>query len=161
LAELERAADFSRFPGLDRVFTLATGGPLAIRVAGTTVGLLQGESLAFEGEAEVEARLLSTEPQLGLNLMTRRGISRGSVDAALRNGQVRLNPGDGVVSATLLAGKAKTAEGRTMAKFSTLVMGAQVEHLVTEEALLVIARVQLAPTGSSFPVTEPCTRQLQ
>lgn len=62
--------NFSLLPGTDRVFTLASPGPVVMTVGREERTLQQGQKIAFAGETAVTVKLASDEPQLGLNLMT-------------------------------------------------------------------------------------------
>ncbi|MBN8946876.1 MAG: HutD family protein [Rhodanobacter sp.] len=81
LAEVDSAAPFSAFPGIDRQITLLDG-------AGFTMTLDDGRShaltapfvpFAFPGEAKVEVALAGG-PTRDFNLMLRRGRARGGIE---------------------------------------------------------------------------------
>ena len=155
LADLDRTADFSALPGVDRIFTLASPGPLAIRIEGLQTELKQGDGLKFAGESRVEADLLAAGPQLGLNLMTRRGKGHGRVNTEWRNGRVFLDPGAGAIAATVLAGEARTSDGRRMPPLATLLLGSVVEDLQSEGCLLATVFVDPARPEKCFPASSP------
>ncbi|WP_427132235.1 HutD/Ves family protein [Pseudarthrobacter sp. S9] len=142
LAELTRAADFSLLPGIDRVFTLASYGPLTLTVDGLECTLRLGQKVKFTGEAAVTIELDTAEPQLGLNLMTRRGSCTGSMSVERLDGKVALDPSTGIVAATVLEGTAALSDGRKLADLATLVLGAQSEELEAEGCLVAIATVR-------------------
>ncbi|MET4097155.1 HutD family protein [Arthrobacter sp. UYCu712] len=144
LAELTRTADFSILPGIDRVFTLASQGPLAMTVDGIECTLRLGQKVEFTGEVAVTIELASAEPQLGLNLMTRRGSCTGRTSVQRLNGKVALDPGTGIVAATVLEGTATTSDGRKLADLATLVLGAHTEELEAQGCLLAITTVHRA-----------------
>ncbi|WP_426995654.1 HutD/Ves family protein [Pseudarthrobacter sp. N5] len=144
LAELTRAADFSILPGIDRVFTLASPGPLAMTVDGVERILWRGQKVEFTGEVVVTIELASAEPQLGLNLMTRRGSCTGRTSLERLDGKVTLDPSTGIVAATVLEGTATTSDGRKLADLATLVLGAHTEELEAQGCLLAITTVHRA-----------------
>ena len=141
LAELTQTADFSLLPGIDRTFTLASTGPLSLNIAGARRTLGLGQAATFTGEEKVDVALLTAEPQLGLNLMTHRAISRGAVSTARRDGKVRLDPQTGVVAVTVLAGRAAMPDGRRLTDLATLVLGSEADELHAEHCLLAITSV--------------------
>lgn len=145
LAELTRPADFSLLPGIDRVFTLASPGPLVMTVRREERTLRQGQNIAFAGEAAVAVKLASDEPQLGLNLMTRRGLCHGNVISDVRHGRVLLDPGVGIVAATVLAGTATLLNGEKVADLTTILLGATPEELQTDGCLMAVAKVSAGP----------------
>ncbi|MET3143767.1 UNVERIFIED_ORG: environmental stress-induced protein Ves [Arthrobacter sp. UYEF10] len=141
LAELTRTADFSVLPGIDRVFTLASQGPLAMSADGVKCTLRLGQKVEFTGEVAVTIELASPEPQLGLNLMTRRGSCTGRTSVQRLDGKLALDPSTGIVAAILLEGTAITSDGRKLADLATLVLGAHTEELEAQGCLLAITTV--------------------
>jgi environmental stress-induced protein Ves len=75
VADLDRDAPFSLFPGLDRVFVAL--GPLRLTIDGVTSTLAAGDQASFPGEAAVSVSL--GEPTTAVNVMTRRGRRRAEV----------------------------------------------------------------------------------
>lgn len=75
VADLDRDARFSTFPGIDRLFVAL--GPLSLLVDGQPREMATGGMARFAGEAAVEVRL--ERPTRALNVMTRRGVVRGEV----------------------------------------------------------------------------------
>lgn len=144
LAELTRPAGFSLLPGIDRVFTLASPGPVVMTMGRDECTLQQGQKIAFAGETAVTVKLASDEPQLGLNLMTRRGMCHGNVITAVRHGRVLLNPGVGIVAATVLAGTA-TLNGEKVADLTTILLGTSTEEIRTESCLMAVVNVSTPP----------------
>ncbi|WP_104063623.1 HutD family protein [Arthrobacter sp. 4R501] len=144
LAELTRPADFSLLPGIDRVFTLASPGPVVMTVGREERTLQQGQKIAFAGETAVTVKVASDEPQLGLNLMTRRGMCHGNVITAVRHGRVLLNPGVGIVAATVLTGTA-TLNGEKVAALTTILLGTSPEEIHTESCLMAVVSVSTPP----------------
>lgn len=75
LADLDRDAPFSLFPGMDRL--LVALGDLRLDVDGDAVRLDAGGQARFPGEARVSVAL--DRPTRALNVMTRRGVWRADV----------------------------------------------------------------------------------
>ncbi|WP_374208635.1 HutD/Ves family protein [Pseudarthrobacter cellobiosi] len=144
LAELTRSADFSLLPGIDRVFTLASPGPVVMTVGSKECTLQQGQKVTFAGEASVTVKLASDEPKLGLNLMTRRGTCHGRVDTEVRNGKVLLDPGSGIVAATVLAGTATLMNGKKLADLTTILLDTNTEELQADGCLIAVVSVHAA-----------------
>ncbi|RAX46813.1 hypothetical protein DQ354_04755 [Arthrobacter sp. AQ5-06] len=142
LAELTRAADFSILPGIDRVFTLASPGPLAMTVDGIECTLRRGQRVEFTGEVAVTIELTSPEPQLGLNLMTRRGSCTGWTSVQRLNGKLALDPSAGVAAVTVLAGTVLLSDGRKLTDLATLVLDVPTEEIEAEACLLAITTVR-------------------
>lgn len=78
LATLSEDAEFSALAGVDRLFTLASDGPINLSVAGTPHQLTLGDQQSFDGAEAVHAQI-PTGPQFALNLMLRSGQGAGSV----------------------------------------------------------------------------------
>ncbi len=110
VAEVDSAAPFSTFPGVDRHIALLEG-------AGFTMTLDGGSSehrlhepfmpFAFPGEASVDVAL-ANGPTRDFNLMLRRGKARGRVDvwrAGVRH------PLDGVSLVYVARGEVETPDG--------------------------------------------------
>lgn len=144
LANLTESADFSTLPGIDRVFTLASPGPLTLTVDGVECALRLGQKAKFTGEAAVAIELAMAGAQLGLNLMTRRGVCTGSTTVERRDGNVVLDPSAGIVAATVLEGMAALPDGRKLADLATLVLGAETVDLEADGCLVAIATVRAA-----------------
>ncbi|WP_426977301.1 HutD/Ves family protein [Pseudarthrobacter sp. O4] len=142
LAELTRAANFSMLPGIDRVFTLASQGPLAMTVDGVERILWRGQRVEFTGEVAVRIELASPEPQLGLNLMTRRGSCTGWTSVQWLNGKLALDPSAGVAAVTVLAGTVLLSDGRKLTDLATLVLDVRAEEIEAEACLLAITTVR-------------------
>ena len=81
VAEVERAAPFSAYPGVDRVIALLDGDGFTMRFDdGRTHALTEpGVPFAFPGEAAV-AMTLAGSPGRDFNLMLRRGRARGGIE---------------------------------------------------------------------------------
>ena len=77
IAAVDSDGPFSRYPGVDRLITLLSGGPLHLTVDGVAHELSPLQPYAFPGEAAVDCRVAASSHDL--NVMTRRGL----VSAAL------------------------------------------------------------------------------
>lgn len=90
VAEIERDAPFSAFPGIDRCIVLLHGAGMRLISADGRLDrrlAKPGEPFHFAGEAPLEAQLLDG-PSTDFNVMTRRGRWRCEVLQALEPRQV-------------------------------------------------------------------------
>ena len=84
VAEIDRPAPFSSFPGVERWFTVVDGAGVELRIDGTAHRLEAGAPpLRFDGAASVDGRPLAG-PTRDLNFMLRgaRGTMRSASDGA-------------------------------------------------------------------------------
>lgn len=83
LADITAPGSFSAFPGLQRIFAVAGGGPVRLRIGvDRIVDIRPGDPpVVFDGAAEVAAEL-GGEPAQALNLMVRPGHCRAAMDLA-------------------------------------------------------------------------------
>ncbi|MER7077254.1 hypothetical protein SAMN02982929_00946 [Saccharopolyspora kobensis] len=102
LADLGEDGPFSRFDGVERVFTPVVGGCFELTVDGRTHRATRYQQVRFPGEAAVAVRGL-TEPARVLNLMTPRGRCRGDVQVRRCHGEIAWRAG--VRSLLLVAGR--------------------------------------------------------
>ncbi|MBY8885272.1 HutD family protein [Streptomyces sp. PTM05] len=112
LAEVEADGPFSAFPGIDRVIMLVDGGGMDLDVDGATHRLGRFDTLAFDGDATTTCRL-PAGPTRDLNLMTRRGRTRGSLRAVDVTGRYETGvdeEGDVTVLVALTTGLAVTPD---------------------------------------------------
>lgn len=80
VAEVDRAAPFSVYPGIDRVIVLLDGAGLRLR-GDVAYDLIEpGEPFGFAGEARIEAEPIGGATR-DFNLMLRRGAWAGRVSA--------------------------------------------------------------------------------
>ncbi|WP_030245600.1 HutD family protein [Streptomyces sp. NRRL S-350] len=105
LADVASAGPFSRFPGIDRVITLAEGAGMALTVDGVEQ-LVDApyRPFAFSGDATTDCRLLAG-PVVDFNVMTRRGRVEATVDPVTAPATVEV-PAGGTVLLVCLAGSA-------------------------------------------------------
>lgn len=111
-AELERDADFSLFPGMDRVFTLLTPGPVSLTIDDELMTVSQGDTQNFPGEAKVSVALRKGRPEKALNLMLARG-HKGEVRVLRFPGSLSL-PADFVVAIIVVDGTLTLRDGSTV-----------------------------------------------
>lgn len=78
IADVERAGDFSAFPGMERVLTVIDGELLVLTVDGREHGLERYRPFRFDGGAPASA-VLPTGSVRDLGLITRRGAFTGYV----------------------------------------------------------------------------------
>ena len=131
-------------PAIDRAFTLASASPLTMTRGCGDSALRLGQTMEFKGEAPVAVDVSTEAPQLGLNLMTRRGVCTGSMRIERLNGPMVLDLATGVVAATLLQGKIVLPDGRKLADLATLVLATKAVELEAECCLVAIAMVHEA-----------------
>ncbi|BEP12634.1 hypothetical protein acdb102_09450 [Acidothermaceae bacterium B102] len=78
IAAVEADGPFSRYPGVDRIITLLSGGPMRLTVDGTLADLQPLRPFSFAGEADVDCVVGGASRDL--NVMTRRGLVSGSLE---------------------------------------------------------------------------------
>lgn len=110
VAEVDQAAPFSAFPGVDRVIALLDGDGFTMQLSdGRTQALTTPcAPFAFAGELGV-AITLAGRPGRDFNLMLRRGRVRGGIEAQRTPGEHRL--GADVVLAYCAHGTVASAAG--------------------------------------------------
>jgi environmental stress-induced protein Ves len=110
VAEVDSAAPFSIFPGIDRVITLLDGDGFNMTLDGERTHALTTPCapFAFAGEAQV-AVTLAGGPTRDFNLMVRRSQVRGDVRACRDAGPLTVD--DAVVLVYCARGMIASAEG--------------------------------------------------
>lgn len=78
IAEVEDDGPFSSLPGIDRIIMLIDGTQMALTIDGMRQPLRPGEPFAFSGDSRVTCEVPS--PTRDLNVMTRRGVARATVE---------------------------------------------------------------------------------
>ena len=84
VATIERSAAFSAFPGVDRASVLLGAGHIELSADGEAAVQMHqpGDVAVYRGEAKWQAEIRRVGPPLSLlNVMTRRGVARGQVQA--------------------------------------------------------------------------------
>lgn len=111
IAEVDSAAPFSSFPGIDRHIVLLNGSGFTMTLDGQRTHALTTPFVpfAFPGEAKVEVTLAGG-PTRDFNLMVRRRQARGDVQVVRTPGQHQLDPNSELVYCA--CGTIDTAEGR-------------------------------------------------
>lgn len=113
LADLVSDGEFSALPGVDRIFTLATPGPVELSVSGRVRRVVGGCPQSFAGEEPVRIGLGAAGPQQALNLMVDRARARGDVQIVeLRPGPLALTGAD--VGVAVLSGRVVLDDGREL-----------------------------------------------
>lgn len=100
VADLDGSAEFSPFPGLNRLFVPL--GPLQLTIDGQTRACEAGDQVRFSGDARVSATVQM--PTRALNVMTRPGTYRAEVVLRSHHGTAAAGPA--VVATVLLGGLA-------------------------------------------------------
>jgi environmental stress-induced protein Ves len=92
VAEVDSAAPFSRFPGIDRQIALLDGAGFTMTLDGSQVHALTTPfaPFAFAGEARVDVALAGG-PTRDFNLMVRRARARGRIDVWRNAGPQPIN----------------------------------------------------------------------
>jgi environmental stress-induced protein Ves len=111
IAEVDSAAPFSQFPGIDRSIVLLDGAGFTMTLDDTLVHQLTTawEPFAFPGETQV-AVALAAGPTRDFNLMVRRAEARGEVQV-WRGPGTRVAPA-GTVLVYCAGGSIDTPDGR-------------------------------------------------
>lgn len=141
VADLTRDAAFSRFPGIDRTFLIASGAGVALDVAGAATTLDEWGLITFPGEDEVSVAL-PQGPATAINLMTGRSC-RGVMRVLPVEGGRRLAPS--TVAVLVLAGSATTSRGDILQPMDFLLCGVGVEDLHFTDAVAVFIDVHRRP----------------
>lgn len=155
LADLERDAPFSAYPGIDRVF-VPLGGAVALAIAGDAFHPCRAlVPVAFAGEAATRARVAA--PGRALNLFAARAHRRIAAEI------LGLDPGAcaGVARAALLyVAAGVVALGPDRLEAGDAALGAD-EVRACGPATLILARVTPAPAAwppAAAPVHSPGCR---
>jgi environmental stress-induced protein Ves len=152
IATISEAADFSLFPGVDRVLMPLSPGGLTLAIAGGIRRLAQYEAVSFAGEEEV-ASVDVESTGLDLNLMTRRGKGDGSLGLTRLAGAQSFSAADGETTVVIVLDGDVSGAGGPLLNHDALLLpsGAAVE-LIGHGALAVV-RVSRrgAPSGRPPP----------
>lgn len=140
LADLTSNCSFSSLPGIDRILTLATAGPIDLRINGADRRLFRGQQAPFTGEADTSVSL-PAGPEIDFNLMVRRSVAEGRIDVRDRQERVTLDPAAGVVAALVLDGEARLRDGRSLAPLTAVLLGAGAEDVDASTAMLAVVYV--------------------
>lgn len=114
IAEVDSAAPFSRFPGIDRQIVLLDGGGFTMTLDDSRTHALTTPfaPFAFAGEATVAVTLVDG-PTRDFNLMVRRAQTRGEVQVWQEPGEQLPDPS--IVLIYCARGAIDTVEGRLQA----------------------------------------------
>ncbi|GAA3523330.1 hypothetical protein GCM10022263_09560 [Nocardioides daeguensis] len=145
LAEVAQSGDFSAFPGIDRIIVLVEGSTMTLRLPDRTRVLRRDEPFAFDGGVPV--RCTVEQPTRDLNVMTRRGAARATVDVrVLADGDAPVVvPAAGTVVLVVLEGTVRlgATDDTTLGAGDVATTGERVE--LTGAARLALARIVLSP----------------
>ena len=151
LADLAGDADFSSFPGVDRVFT-AIGGGFALRIDGRPVPVRAAVPIAFPGEAQVTPEGVASNPGRpirALNLMCRRDLCAGSVQVRGPDGAdagAGADPGRGTAVALALLDGALRVDGTPVPLLGVVLLdpGEPIPTVSGAAARLAVVRIRRA-----------------
>jgi uncharacterized protein len=148
MATVEQDGPFSEFPGIDRTLALLKGGlKLQFRDRPTSVLTPGSAPVSFPGEVAVKAELWGG-PADDLNVMTRRGTWRCTVDAQRQSFRVAAVPGFAktpTCAVVLVDGSAivhSTVTRSSLGRLDTVIVDPTTEHI----------DVSLSPDGLAFLV---------
>ncbi len=91
IAAVDSDGPFSRYPGVDRIITLLSGGPMLLTVDGLDRPLAPLEPFTFAGEAAVDCVVGSSSRDL--NVMTRRGVVSATLDIVTPGAGIEVESG--------------------------------------------------------------------
>ena len=155
LADIERRCEFSSFPGFDRTAVVVGDDPVEMTINATTCVLDLLDRVSFAGEDDVLA-----DPTRGstclLNLMTRRGVTRGQVSLRHLRGSHTFEP-DGVQACTVLAGSLLVGDAELRRCDTVLPGDEQVQAVgAATVAIVTIHQVSAADRVHSSTDKESC-----
>jgi environmental stress-induced protein Ves len=120
IADVTESGAFSTFPDTDRLITLLTGPPLALRTGGRELALEPLRPVAFDGGATTSSlRESSTVPTRVLNVMTRRGGPSSRVDIR-STGRIAASAEDAAVVVVVVSGSVSLRHGAALDVFDTV-----------------------------------------
>jgi uncharacterized protein len=142
VAEVDSAAPFSSFPGIDRQIALLRGAGFTMTLDGQQRHALvvPFESFAFPGEAAVQVELANGATQ-DFNLMLRRGKATGRIDVLRGAGSHSVN--QDVVLLYCATGQCATPDGVLSAGDSWLSPTGGAELVLSNDVLLLAVTVAL------------------
>ena len=148
LAEVAQSGDFSAFPGIDRIIVLIEGPSMRLQLPGHTQVLRTDEPFAFDGGVPVQCTV--DQPTRDLNVMTRRGAARATLDVlVLVAGAppvVVPGPGPGTVVLVVLDGTVELTGDAPLATLATGDVAVSRERvLLAGSGRVAVARIVPAP----------------
>ncbi|GAA4093759.1 HutD family protein [Nocardioides kongjuensis] len=159
LAEVAQSGDFSAFPGIDRIIVLIEGPSMRLQLPGHTQVLRTDEPFAFDGGVPVQCTV--DQPTRDLNVMTRRGAARATLDVLVlvAGAPPLVVPASGTVVLVVLEGQVRLADGDTDLQ--------QGDVVVTEEQVgltgggrVAVARILPGPAGDQLGSAAGSRRQV-
>lgn len=146
IADIAETGPFSSLPGVDRHFLMGTEGSVTMTVDGRPQQLSMGSDVVFAGEAAVTVEVMRG-PTRNLNLMTRRGVCRGSIESQQLSGPLLAGGRHGSVAVVVLSGTVELKDGTVLKPFHVLLPGPDEEQLLCRNALVADVRVWTKPTA--------------
>ncbi|MCR1785681.1 HutD family protein [Nocardioides carbamazepini] len=145
LAEVARSGDFSPFPGIDRIIVLIEGAAMTLHLPGHTQVLRPDEPFGFDGGVPV--RCTVEQPTRDLNVMTRRGVARATLDVRVlaEDAPPVVVPASGTVVLVVLDGTVRLAPGTTLETGDVAVGDEPV--VLSGVARVAVARIESAEAG--------------
>ncbi|MBM7515649.1 HutD/Ves family protein [Nocardioides nitrophenolicus] len=138
LAEVARSGDFSAFPGVDRIIMLVEGDAMTLHLPGHTQVLRTDEPFGFDGGVPV--RCTVDRPTRDLNVMTRRGVARATLEVRAVTADPVDVPAAGTVVLAVLDGSVRLAAA-TLAAGDVAVTDEPVE--LSGAGRVAIARIEI------------------
>lgn len=143
IATIDRAAEFSRFEGADRLLMPLAASGLELRVEGRVRRIAQFDVLAFPGEAEVASIGGATATE-DLNLIVDRGFGSGSLVRRYVAGAftLRTRADDAAVVLVALCGTLRCA-GTPLESGDAVLLREEESEAITGFGTAAVARVAL------------------
>jgi environmental stress-induced protein Ves len=138
IAEVDSAAPFSSFPGIDRHIALLDGAGFSMTLDDGRVHALTipYAPFAFAGESKVSVTLVDG-PTRDFNLMVRRALARGEVKVWQQSGTYPLDPA--IVLVYAARGEIETDAGTLHAGDAWLACEAAAGHITLRDGALAFA----------------------
>lgn len=140
IADITGDSAFSRFPGINRSFLLATGRSFRLTTDGSVQTLEAGTVVQFPGEADVSVEV-AAEPAVAVNLLTRRGKCLGEIIVKSVHRLLRMDDAS-VVAAVVLDGSAATSDGGQLGALDVVLPGPGAAALTCTNAVVALIRVK-------------------
>jgi environmental stress-induced protein Ves len=142
MATVSADGAFSVFPGIDRTLVLLNGAGMRLRIDGEPEVTLTTETapLAFPADAQTTASLVHG-PIIDLNVMTRRGQFRHSVEKLIIGEMQTVGPDAGIVM--LLSLGDIRAGSSTLGRFDALFV--ERETTLSADRPVSVCRIRISP----------------
>lgn len=144
LANLERDAPFSTFPGADRTFTLVAGGPVRFTFGdGASLDCPPLVPIVFPGDRPLACRL-TAGPARALNVIADRGRFRAGVAVMRVADGHRLRLPTGTMALYCAEGQVVAADGSVLAAGEALLDVVEVPAIEAREGSATVVSVGVA-----------------